>query len=155
MMDGITVLHAPRQLVVFRVGPTRYGVDVGEVDTIVIAQPVTPLAGAPAGVIGVVDVRKRVVPVFDLHWKFGVPQPEDWRSLRMVLVHHESGPVALLVGPVDEVATFARDAFQEVVPPGDRSGIAYVKGVAQREKDIVVWIDHRLVIPAGIAAQAA
>lgn len=154
-MPDVKMLHVPAQLVVFRVGPTRYGLDIDAVEEILAAQPVTPLAGAPGGVLGLIDVRTRVVPVFDLHWKFAVPRNESERSARMILVDTDDGLVALLVDGVDEVVTLPRDAFQRVSAPGNVSGLSYLSGVVRHDDELVLWVDHRPLVPSGIARAAA
>ena len=154
-MAEIESLHPPRQLVVFRVGGTRYGVDIELVNEILSPLPVTLLPGVTRHVAGVVEVRKRVIPVFDLRSRFNVPEPTDDKSSRMVLVDVNDGPVALTVDGVEEVVTVPREAYQQIAAPGDRSGLGYLKGVVRREGSLVLWIDPRALIPAGALELAA
>lgn len=153
-MKPIDLVHVPRQLVVFRVGETKYGLDIDSVAEILPLLKVTPLSGAPGGVLGISDVRKRVVPVFDLHWKFGIPRPEADSQTRLVLVEAEDGPVGLLVDAVDEVVTVNRESYQPVSTPGDTSGLGYLKGCFREERGIVLWVDHLRLVPAGVARTA-
>jgi len=154
-MSDVQMLRVPAQLVVFRVGPTHYGLDIEAVEEILAPQPVTPLAGAPSGVLGLIDVRKKVVPVFDLHWKFGVPRKESDPSARMILVETDDGPVALLVDSVEEVVTLPREAFQPVSAPGNVSQLSYLAGVVRHRDNLVLWVDQRPLVPSGIARTAA
>lgn len=147
IMAKVAVLHPPRQLVLFRVGETHYGLDIEAVGEILPVLPVTALPGAPAGVIGIADVRERVVPVFDLHWKFGVPTPGSNPEARLILVRAGEGPVALLVGAVEEVVTVAREDFQSVTTPGSVSSLGYLNGVVRRGDRLVLWIDHARLVP--------
>lgn len=146
-MSDVALLRTPRQLVLFRVGNTHYCLDIDVVDEILPLLAITPVAGAQDGVLGLADVRKRVVPVFDLHWKFGVPRPADERDSRLILVDAAQGPVALLVDAVEEVLTVQREDFQQIAPPGDRRGLGYLNGVVRRDDGLVVWVDHRGLVP--------
>lgn len=141
------MLRTPRQLVLFRVGSTHYGLDIDAVDEILPMIAITPVAGAQDGVLGLADVRKRVVPVFDLHWKFRVSRPPDERDTRLILVDGPDGPVALLVDAVEEVLTVQPGDFQHVTPPGDRRGLGYLNGILRRDDGLVVWVDHRGLVP--------
>lgn len=153
-MADVAVLHTPRQLVVFRVGETRYGLDIDSVSEILGQLPITALGGAPKGILGIAEVRKRVVPVFDLHWKFGLPRPEMSKNTRMILVEVAEGPVALLVDGVDEVVTAPREAYQPVYTPGDRAGIEYLSGVVRLDAGFVLWVDHTRLVPGGVVKRA-
>lgn len=147
----------PRQLVLFRVGDTHYAVDIDSVDEILPVLTITPLPGAPGGVLGLADVRKEVVPVFDLHWKFGVIGAENTNESRLILVETEEWRVALLVDAVEEVLTVAPDDYQQVEAPGSKSALGYLNGVIRRADRLVLWIDHERVVPGGVhgLAQAA
>lgn len=152
-MAEIAFVHPPRQLVIFRVGETHYGIDIAEVAEILAPLLVTQVAEAPAGVLGLVDVRKRIVPVFDLHWKFGVPRDPTAPS-RMIMVEHTVGPVALLVDSVEEVATIDPEAYQPVTAPGDSRAMSYLRGCVRRNDQLVLWVDHNFLIPSGVASAA-
>ena len=152
-MSEPALLHAPRQLVVFRVGQTHYGFDIDSVNEILPVLPITPAPGSPPGVLGLADVRKKVVPVFDLHWKFDVPATES-SDARLVLVQGESGPVAMLVDAVEEVLTVSREQFQQVSTPGNTGGLSYLSGVLRHNAQLVLWVDHSRLVPAGLAAAA-
>lgn len=151
-MPDVAMLRIPRQLVLFRVGKAHYCLDIEAVDEILPLLAITPVAGAQDGVLGLADVRKRVVPVFDLHWKFGVPRPVDERDSRLILVDAAQGPVALLVDAVEEVLTVQREDFHQVAPPGDHRGLAYLNGIVRRDDSLVVWVDHRQLVPEHVSA---
>jgi purine-binding chemotaxis protein CheW len=140
----------PRQLVIFRVAETRYGFDIDAVDEILAPQRVTALPDAPNGVLGLADVRGKVLPVFDLHWKFGVPDASS-KDARFVIVRTYEGPVALLVDAVEEVVISAGDAFQQITTPGHNEGLGYLNGVFHHADALVLWVDPMRLVPSGIA----
>ena len=81
------------QLVVFRLDRQRYALPLAAVERIVCAVEVTPLPGAPAIVLGAVDVEGRVLPVLNLRRRFLLPEQEvspvdqfliAWTARRMV-----------------------------------------------------------------------
>ncbi len=154
-VPDIALLKTPRQLVLFRVGDTDYALDIDVVDEILPVLSITPVAGAAPGVLGIADVRKRVVPVFDLHAKLGSVRQADESEARLVLVDGDEGPIAFLVDAVEEVLTVPREAYQHVDPPGDRRGLAYLNGIVRNEDRLVLWVDHRRLAPEGVGALAA
>lgn len=140
----------PHQLVLFRVGGTHYGFDIEAVDEILPLLTITPLPGAPRGILGLADVRKRVVPVLDLHVKFNVPPPDSNHEARLILVDCGQSQVAMLVDAVEEVVTVSRDDFQQVATPGNDSEMRYLSGVLRRGDNLTLWVDHVQLAPEGL-----
>jgi purine-binding chemotaxis protein CheW len=133
------------------VGATRYGIGIESVDEILPELQVTPLPRAPEGVIGVVDIRNRVVPVYDLHQRFGAGRRQSTFDSRMILVSLAEGAVALPVDGVDEVASIDPAAVQAVDVPGRSGELAYLVGAVHHRGQLVLWIDPEQLIP--VAAQ--
>lgn len=133
-----------RQLVVFKIGARRFGLDLFAVERVTRAVLVTSLPNAPEGVTGVVNVQGKVLPVLDLRllWCSETAQSHDEIGLNdeFIVVHgtHRTDdqmtrrPVVLWVEsvegvvecasedwiPLDEVLEGAPDApqyFQAVV----------------------------------------
>jgi purine-binding chemotaxis protein CheW len=139
--------EVPHQVVVFRVAETRYAIDIAGVDEILAVPPITPIAGAPNGVVGLVNIRGRIAPVFDLRWKFGVATNSEAQGCRLVLVETGAGPVALHVDSVEEVRTVGQGEIQPVRTPGASDGLGYLRGVLRRADELVLWVDHLTLVP--------
>ena len=60
-------------IVAFRVGEARFGVRASDVREVVRAVALTPLAGAPAVIEGIFDLRGEIVAVLDLRKRFRLP----------------------------------------------------------------------------------
>jgi purine-binding chemotaxis protein CheW len=125
-----------RQYVLFRAGSEEYGLPIARVSSIIRFETITPVPRAPLGVMGVIDLRGRVIPIVDLGRKlFGTGFEAGPRS-RIIVTEGDDGPVGLAVDGASEVATFMpddlmpaptaavapdiADAFEAVVHLGDR-----------------------------------
>ncbi len=137
-------------LVIFRVGTTRYGIGIEEVEEIILDLPVTPLPRAPRGVVGVIDVRGRVTPVFDLHARFGAGRREPGNESRLVIVRVAGETVALPVDEVDEVASIDAAAVQRVGLPGQTAELDYLAGVVHYRDELVLWVEPGRLVPAAV-----
>lgn len=97
------------QLLVFRLGEQRYALPLAAVERVVRAVAVTPLPGAPATVLGAINVQGRVVPVFNVRRRFLMPDrevgPGDW----FLLAHTSRRAVALVVDEAADVLERPRD----------------------------------------------
>jgi len=61
------------RLLLFLLDETRFAIRADAVNEIVRAVAVTPLPNAPAVILGIIDLRGSIVPVFDLRRRFGMP----------------------------------------------------------------------------------
>lgn len=88
----------------FGVGEGRYALAVGDVDRIVLAAEVTPLADAPETVLGLVNIAGEIMPVADVRRRLGLPAREMELSDRFIVTRAAGAPLALLVESVEGVA---------------------------------------------------
>jgi chemotaxis-related protein WspB len=73
-------------LLVFHLGQERYALDAAEVAEVLPLVHVKPVAHAPAGVAGVIDVRGEIVPVVDLGSLVRNSPVEPRMSTRLIVV---------------------------------------------------------------------
>lgn len=127
------------QLVVFRLDELRCALPLSVVDRVVRVVDVTPLAGAPGVVRGVINVQGRVVPVFDLRRRFALPERDIRLDDQLVLARTAARDVALLVDGAEGVIQCGEDAATRA----DRvwPGISPVAGVLKQDDGLVLIHD--------------
>src|SRR5690348_9894294 len=109
-MDGHEVSGGPdQQVVIFRLGESSYAIEIAAVREIIRPQPITVVPQAPPCVVGVINLRSTVVPVLDLRKRCGLPEGEQTRESRVVVVQVGSESVGLQVDAVSEVITLSTD----------------------------------------------
>ena len=77
-------------LVVFHLGQERYALDATEVAEVLPLVDVKPIARAPAGVTGVIEVRGEIVPVVDLGQLLRNSPVERRMSTRLIVVRQST-----------------------------------------------------------------
>jgi purine-binding chemotaxis protein CheW len=128
-----------RQYVLFRAGSEEYGLPISRVSSIIRFETVTPVPRAPLGVLGVIDLRGRVIPIVDLGRKlFGTTFESGPRS-RIIVTEGDDGAVGLAVDGASEVATFMPDDLM-AAPSG-----VVAPDIADAF-EAVVHLDERLII---------
>ena len=65
--DSATAMRKPNRFFALTLTAERYGLHLSAVDSVVRAVDITPLPQEPDIVLGVVNVRGRVIPVINLH----------------------------------------------------------------------------------------
>lgn len=111
------------------VGNDSYALELLRVQEVVRLAPIVALRGAARAVLGVMNLRGRIVPVLDLGlWLDAGCVHGDERS-RIVVVERDDEMIGVLVSAVEDVVTLGRDRIEPPLvssDPGAIIGIARV-----------------------------
>jgi purine-binding chemotaxis protein CheW len=107
----------PRQLVVFTLGAEQYALPIKQVQEIIRYTQPRSVASSDCSVQGVISLRGRIVPVYDLASRLGVSSEVGEHS-KIVLVETAEQTVGVIVDAVDEVLT-VEDGQLEEIPGAD------------------------------------
>jgi purine-binding chemotaxis protein CheW len=127
-----------RQVVVFSLGGEQYALPIAAVSEIIRYTPPRSILSQDPYTQGVIGLRGKIVPVYDLAARIGVPASA---AGKIIIVDDHGHPVGVTVDEVDEVLTLTGDQL-ESAPGADRSAI-----------DTIAKVDDRLIIllePAGL-----
>lgn len=117
------------QLVVLQLDDQRYALRLDMVERVIRALEIAPLPGAPASVLGVVNIQGQIMPVYDLRIRLGRPSQPLRLSDQIVLAHTASRMVCVCVDAVAEVLSFPQEQWVEAAKLGTRDSC--VAGVAK------------------------
>ncbi|MDO8211405.1 chemotaxis protein CheW [Conexibacter sp. CPCC 206217] len=141
MSEGQTT----RQLVVFSLGDEEYALPITQVHEIIRYTEPRSVASDVDWVRGVISLRGKIVPVYDLASRLGFAS-ERKESAKIVIVETATDMAGVIVDDVEEVLTVESGQIEDV-PAADNESI-----------EAIAKIDDRLVIllnPAGIFASAS
>ncbi len=137
------------EFVTFFTGGQSFSIDIRQVREIRRWSAVTPLPHAPAEVLGVMNLRGSVIPIFDLAVRFGLsPTPDNPRNV-VVIAAHETQTVGLLVESVSEILSVSRDRIQETPDLRSDNSRQSIIGVIPVEDGMTRVIDLGAVIQSG------
>lgn len=141
--------------VIFRLGDEEYGLPVETVNSIIRYEPATPVPRAPEAVLGVINMRGRVVPVVDLRRRFRNQPFEPGPASRIVVADGIAGPVGIAVDAANEVTTIPSEALKPV-PEGVLSAdtARAFKAVVERDGVLVILLELDEAIPRAEYAAA-
>ena len=106
--------------VLFKVADAEYAIPASEVLHMESFDGATRVPGAPAYVAGLMQVRRRVIPVVDLRLRFGLPAVTPTLDSRVVVVQAGERAVGLLADSAREVKNIAAADFE--IPANRRLG---------------------------------
>ncbi len=126
----------PNHFLIFTIDELRFALPIEAVRETVRAVAITPLAGAPGVVEGVIDVHGTVTPVLDMRARFRLPPRPVRPSDRMVLARALGRLVALRVDDVLDVATVPDESLSAA--RDDDPSTRHLAGVAQLPDGLVL-----------------
>jgi purine-binding chemotaxis protein CheW len=98
----------------FLLGQAAFGVDTAQIQEVVRVGEITPVRHAPPFVVGIRNLRGRIVTVIDLRTRLELGRVEPHEECRILIVETLGEPVGLLV---DRVADTLTIPAAEIVPP--------------------------------------
>ncbi|MDP6623827.1 MAG: chemotaxis protein CheW [Alphaproteobacteria bacterium] len=130
-----------RQFITFQIGDEEYGVDILAVREIRAWSDVTMLPNTPDYVLGVLNLRGVILPVFDLRCRFGMglAQPTG-RHVIIVLATSEK-LIGVLVDQVAEILLLSAAEIRTVPEMSFSIDQEFLAGLAAVNERLVALID--------------
>jgi purine-binding chemotaxis protein CheW len=136
------------EVVVFTLGNEEYALETRHVREVVRLADWTPLPGAPAFLLGVLNLRGDILAVLDLRSFFGIvgrgePGASATGAARVLVLGTERAEFGMLADAAREVRAVRADEVLE--PPGSLAGAGreYVRGVT---KEALVVLDGAVLL---------
>lgn len=136
----------------FRLAGEPFALPVSEVREILRVGELTPVAQAPFPVLGVFNLRGRVVPLLDLRARLGLAAAPAGAESRVVVVESRGRRIGLLVDEATRVAALARSAIQAA---GDAPDAAELRGHYESEGHRIRLLDLASVLTLKSDCEAA
>ena len=133
------------QYVTLGIGEDVFAVEVTRVHEILDFGTVVRLPNAPDHVLGMIDVRRRAVPVIDLRVKLGLSPTVKTEHSRIIVLDVDIGARTVVLGllsdRVYEVTDLADHAIEPPPDIGMRWSSDYIRGVGRRGQSFVIIFD--------------
>lgn len=134
----------------FQLSREEYGIAILKVREIIGMAEVTALPRTPDFVLGVINLRGRIIPVIDLRRKFGMEKAAFTNETCIVVVDvgkeaESAFRVGCIVDSVSEVLTISSEHFE---PPPRCANAAgdYIAGLAKLKDRVLILLDIERVI---------
>ncbi|HSP15591.1 MAG TPA: chemotaxis protein CheW [Thermoanaerobaculia bacterium] len=145
MAETTTSRGGGGQYLTFFVGTEEYAAGILRIKEIIEFSGATRVPGTPASVVGVINLRGRVVPVIDLAVKFGASRTVRTQRTCVVIVEIELGGestvMGLLTDSVSQVIDLPGDAIEPPPAFGTRARPDFLQGVGKNGDRFVLILD--------------
>ncbi len=138
-----------RQLVVFTLCGEQYALPIAHVQEIIRYTQPRPVASSDCWVRGVLNLRGKIVPVYDLAARLGVSSEVSEQS-KIVIIETGSETTGVIVDEVDEVLTLEEQHFEQA-PSADTTLVDSIAKVGER---LIVLLAPTTIFPSAELATA-
>ena len=133
---GQTVL-----LATFFVSDTLCALDATGVQEVIRLGPITQVRYAPEEVLGIVNLRGKIVTIVDLGVRLGFPRAVAGPDSRIFIVEDRNEFIGLLVDRVDEVVEVESGQWQPTPANVNGRQARHFKGVCRAGGQVITWLD--------------
>jgi purine-binding chemotaxis protein CheW len=126
--------------VTFSLGNEEYAISINNVPGIVKFQKITELPNTPKYVIGVINLRGKIIPVFDLRLRFGLEKAKYDGFTVIIITEIQSKTMGIIVDKVNDVITLKND---QILPADNFSTTVtseYIMSIGRVEEDHLIII---------------
>lgn len=131
------------QYMTFKCSDEIYGISIKYVNEIIDLSQITKVPETQDYLIGLINLRGKIIPVIDVRIRFGKEPLEYNDRTCVIVIDVKSTVIGLIVDAIDEVAAFAEN---EITPPPSVSDLAiqakkYVFGIGRVNGEVKLLLD--------------
>jgi purine-binding chemotaxis protein CheW len=152
-------LQGAGKYLAFWLGKEEFAVPVGRIREIIPWQEITPVPQAAGYVLGVINLRGKVVPVMDLRLRLGMPYQE--RGIRACIVvmqpdtKRARSPIGVVVDGVSEVLQIQPGEVEETASLANGwMQMGYVNQIAKSKGKVKLLLEIDGVLAGPMEANA-
>jgi len=152
--DGRAV-QVYEEFVTVTVGSQMFGLPIDRVHDVFIASSVTKVPLAPREIIGLLNLRGRVVTAMCLRRRLGLPDRTETGQEMAVGLERQGESYGLLVDAVGEVMKLSADTHEPSPVHMDQAWVKLSRGVHRLEDKLLIILDVDAVLAFDVDARAA
>ena len=130
------------QQVIFKVNDGEYGLDVANVNAIETLTNVVPVPNAANHILGIMNLRGDVLPVFSLRTKFGLQEVPVTEQTKIIVTDSNGVTIAIKVDEVKEIIECDDGNLTEFPSIARSQDTAYVDRVAKHNGRLILLLNQ-------------
>jgi len=129
------------QWVTFRLDGETYGINVMQVQEVLRYTEIAAVPGAPAYVLGIINLRGNVVTVIDTRHRFGLESTDISDQSRIVIIESDTHVVGILVDAVAEVVYLRESEIETAPNVGNDESAKFIQGVCNKNDQLLILVE--------------
>ncbi len=145
-LDINTGVDSLLQLVSFNINDEEFGLDILKVQEINRMVEITRVPNTPDFVVGVINLRGKVIPIIDLRARLGMPEKAYNKDTRIIVVELEGKVIGFVVDKVNEVLRINKNITEPPPPMAGGINSDFITAVGKLENRLLILLDLNKVI---------
>lgn len=129
----------------FALGEETYAINAARVNEVLRYTEITPVPGAPAFILGIINLRGNVVTVINGRGVFGLPNNTVSEQSRIIVVDIEDFALGILVDKVSAIVDLNAREIETPPATGDETGARFIQGVYNEDGELLILVDFSRV----------
>ena len=135
-----------RQYIIFTLNNEYYGIDINNINTIIMMPEITDVPLAPEYVKGMISLRGHVIPVINLHKRMNYGEEVITKDTRIIVFNiNENEQVGIVVDSVKEVMVIS-DSEIEYPSPFIKQEESFISGVGKKPDMLISILDINSIV---------
>ena len=129
------------QLVGLKLGEEEYAIDILKIQEIIRTVEITAVPKTDSFILGVMNLRGKVIPVIDLRIRFSLDKMDFDKETRIIVVRFETENIGFVVDEVTEVIRINKSMVEPTPPLVGSVGQEYILGICKYQERLIILLD--------------
>ncbi|MCD6429692.1 MAG: chemotaxis protein CheW [Deltaproteobacteria bacterium] len=129
------------QLCSFQLADALFGLDTMLVQEIIKVPEITKVYQAPEEIIGIINLRGRIVTIIDLAIKLDLPTEVEIKNRRIIIVESDNEPFGLMVDYINDVIHIDGDDLDPAPANVRATQGRFITGVFRNEEQLIAILN--------------
>lgn len=130
----------------FYMADEEFGLEILKVREIIGLMVITPVPRTADFIMGVINLRGKVIPVIDLRRRFEVECAEATEQTCVIVVDVGNTEIGVIVDRVSEVLDIPSDQIEEAPSFGVCVNTDFILGIGKRGENVTILLDIEKVL---------
>ena len=131
---------------VFFLDNQEFAIAIEYVVDIINVQPLTRVPNVPDYLVGITNLRGKVIPIVDVRLRFGKISQEFNERTCIIVVEVNDVPVGLVIDQVSEVITLSDDEISPPPPFNQGVDARFIHGIGKTDSAVKLILDCKMVL---------
>ena len=134
------------QLCSFQLADALFGLDTMQVQEIIKVPEITKVYQAPEEIIGIINLRGKIVTIIDLAIKLDLPTEVETKNRRIIIVESQNEPFGLMVDHINDVIHIDGDELGPAPANVRITQGRFITGVFRNEEQLIAILNLEEIV---------
>ncbi|NLB77843.1 MAG: chemotaxis protein CheW [Clostridiaceae bacterium] len=137
---------AIQQLVKFNIDDEAFGIDIKQIFQILKPQEIFKVPNTPPFIEGLINLRGKVMTVFNLRKRFNLPEKENDDNTKILIIRMDDYLLGFTVDSVSEIVRVQEEDIVETPPTITDFDKRFLSGVAKVGEKLILLLDLQKIL---------